>query len=199
MKAQPVPIVGALGFYGPNPGGERSPNMVREVRGVIIEVREIVTGEVRELTFEEWWSARAMCADTDRLVKNGNFDRSDLAARIRAMKTALACYARVFPKKPAAGEVVSGSIDSLGAFASVQPATAASDEKSDLFALGAVSLQQFANDFLMLPPLDSTPTTPLALTPLPTLNADGPVDFVLGELNFALPDLKMDSRHAQAA
>lgn len=93
-QSLPEPVVGALGFFGPDPGGSRSPNIVREVRGLVVVVREVNSGALVELLRTEWMSAHEMCADTDRIIRAGNFSKDDLLGRIRVMTAAYDLYSK---------------------------------------------------------------------------------------------------------
>ena len=97
METPHLPQIGALGFFRPDPGGPRSPNIVRELCGSVVFVRELVSGKVVELALKDWMSAREMCSETERLIDTGKFDRADIEARTRAMTAAFACYKDPLP------------------------------------------------------------------------------------------------------
>ena len=224
MSTLPVPVVGSFGFYGPNPGGPRSPNIVRAVRDSIVEVREIVTGVIAELTLTEFWSVRQMCADTDRIIEDNSFDKVELSDRIRAMNVALDCYNK-YGSKPAAKLLVSDptGVPELPELLEAQELTATAPSLAllDLPGFSSVSamdlvvrvpevqapklsleaLESADDTFLTLPDLDASPTTPLDRPDAPPKadSEEGPLEAVLDHMDVALPDLQGKVRQAVPA
>lgn len=89
--AQTTPVAGAVGFYGPDPGSHKSPNLVLEVRDNALLVYEAPTRMAFEISRDDWMDLEAMQEKCRGLLADTGHEYRDrmMEEHLRALLDAL--------------------------------------------------------------------------------------------------------------